>query len=66
MTRRYVIPLVDRVVNPATGQPLPRHGAWVTASTFWVRRQKDGSVRAGEPPSDQPTTAKGTENGDLI
>lgn len=33
-----------RVIDPATGEPLPPEGKVVEWTTHWARREKDGDV----------------------
>lgn len=50
LLKRFVVPQDGaRVINPATGEPLPRDGALVDYDEFWVRRVTDGDVRIQEP-----------------
>lgn len=39
-----------RVVNPATGQPLPAEGEVVENGTYWIRRLDDADVTQEEMP----------------
>lgn len=50
-TERFVIPAAGlRVVDPATGQPLPAKGATVRGhAEHWVRRINEGDVAVGTP-----------------
>ena len=55
----YVVPAAGlRVVDPATGQPLPAEGAEVERGTYWIRRLNDGDVTEGTAPA--ATTVKAT------
>ncbi|WP_041388939.1 DUF2635 domain-containing protein [Polaromonas sp. JS666] len=48
----YLIPAPGlRVVNPATGQPLPPEGDTVEQGTYWIRRLNDGDVSEGVAPA---------------
>lgn len=48
----YLIPAAGlRVVNPATGQPLPPEGDTVEQGTYWIRRLNDGDVTEGVAPA---------------
>jgi hypothetical protein len=38
-----------RVVNTATGQPLPSEGEVVENGTYWIRRLDDGDVTEEAP-----------------
>lgn len=50
----YLIPSPGlRVVNPATGQPLPAEGAEVERDTYWIRRLNDGDVAQSLAAADQ-------------
>jgi hypothetical protein len=40
-----------RVVNPATGLPLPAEGDSVENGTYWIRRLNDGDVTEQTPPA---------------
>ena len=40
-----------RVVNPATGLPLPVDGETVENGTYWIRRLNDGDVTQEEAPA---------------
>lgn len=46
-----------RVVNPATGQPLPAEGEVVENGTYWIRRLDDGDVTEEAPPATPPVKA---------
>lgn len=46
-----------RVVNPATGQPLPAEGEVVENGTYWIRRLDDGDVTEETPPATPPVKA---------
>lgn len=47
--KRFVIPQAGvRVINPASGEPLPAQGAEVIGNAeYWVRRLNDGDVTQG-------------------
>lgn len=52
----FVIPAAGlRVVNPATGQPLPPNGETVEQGSYWIRRLGDGDVTEGA--ASAPTAA---------
>jgi hypothetical protein len=54
----YVVPAAGlRVVDPASGQPLPATGAEVERNTYWIRRLNDGDVTEGTPPASAATKA---------
>jgi hypothetical protein len=48
-----------RVIDPATGDPLPAEGAHVADSTYWRRRIKDKDVtRVAAPAEPKPDTQR--------
>jgi hypothetical protein len=59
--KRFIVPVNGlRVINPATGQPLPTEGAEVVGNAeYWLRRQNDGDVTEGKPI--KPTAPKRQE-----
>lgn len=46
MTTRFIRPRAAGAIirDPATGQPIPAHGASVAWSSFWQRRWDDGDL----------------------
>lgn len=45
MNTFYILPRQGRrVIDPATGLPLPAEGARVEKTQYWLRRLKEGSV----------------------
>jgi hypothetical protein len=72
----FLIPALDktgalgarlRVIDPATGRPLPVEGGEVTSTPYWRRRLGCGDVLIGEPTKGRrskkttPTSAFGQE-----
>jgi hypothetical protein len=49
--RIFVVPTRPevKVLDPTTGAHIPSEGAEVERSTYWLRRLRDGDVKAGEP-----------------
>lgn len=50
--RRFLVPASGlRVIDPMTERPLPEGGAWVTESSYWIRRigERDVTELAAEP-----------------
>lgn len=45
----YVIPRREIVLDPRTKKPLPKEGARVPRTTYWLRRLRDEDVAVGEP-----------------
>jgi len=50
----FVRPLKPRVIDPATGKPLPAEGAAVRPSSYWYRRLRDGDVAEGQAKKPAP------------
>lgn len=59
----YVIPTVS-FPDPKTGKRLPEKGDFVTDSTFWRRRAKDGDVVAGKNEAEAQANLKKREKED--
>lgn len=59
MSKQHLIPKAGlRVVDPATGKPLPAAGAEVEITTYWRRRLRDGDVTPkGEATGAEAATA---------
>jgi hypothetical protein len=59
----HLIPIAGlRVVNPATGQPLPPDGETVERDTYWIRRLGDGDVIQVDVPPELSATASATKS----
>ncbi len=55
---RRIVPLSPRVLDPSTDPPtpLPAEGADLPVTAWWLRRERDGSVRID--PIEPPRAAK--------
>ncbi|MDH4122375.1 MAG: DUF2635 domain-containing protein [Deltaproteobacteria bacterium] len=52
-----------RVLDPATGNPLPPEGLLVEDGTHWRRRLNDGDVEAVESPKSAIATPESAQKG---
>jgi hypothetical protein len=57
MAKIYVTPAQDlKVIDPATGKPLPSEGAEVVKSNWWMRRIRHGEVTLRKQTATAPKT----------
>ncbi len=59
MQRIFIKPAAGKVVrDPVTRRRLPEDGVFVSVSTYWRRRLKDGSVTKSRPAAEKKPAAE--------